>query len=500
MFHELGHFIAARLVGIRVEEFAFGFGPKLLTIFKRGDTEYTIHPFPLGGFVKLAAMEPGEEDVPDGFQAQSIWKRALVIFAGPFASLVLAALVFVALGVLAGYPTTTLENRVGTVYPRTEAYRSGLRAGDRVTAINGQKITRGEQMIDLIGDNPGKEVTLLIDRRGEQITKTATPRWLIQYLGAEWSFQEGAGVVTSFYADSAAEKAGIEARDKLVSIDGREIETGADMVAAIEAAGDKSTTVRVMRVDRMVTVEAKPAIQWVRFMDTRWIFPDGIASPAADARQGSIELGDRIRSINGSKIERGSQMVEALKSVSPGEPVRMTLQRGDETIEKTFRPGAENLAAIESSLYYSAGKLGFQPLPSLEKAGFGESLQQGLVFTRNLAMRVVQTLTSSQIKEDVGGPVMIARATAQSVALGPYWVVMMAGGLSMSLAIVNLIPIPVLDGGHLAILGLEAVRRKRLTREQMQAVQFVGLMMIFLLVIVVLWSDIFKITQGLAPR
>ena len=165
LFHEFGHFAAARLVGMRVEEFAFGFGPKMITLFKRGDTEYTLHPIPLGGFCKIAGMEPDEQDIPDGFQAQAIWKRALVIFAGPFMSFVLAVLVFVSLGVYWGFPDfAKVQNRVGAVNPQTEAYRMNLRAGDRILEINGARVTDGEQLTSFIHSRPGERINLVIDR------------------------------------------------------------------------------------------------------------------------------------------------------------------------------------------------------------------------------------------------------------------------------------------------------------------------------------------------
>lgn len=95
---------------------------------------------------------------------------------------------------------------------------------------------------------------------------------------------------------------------------------------------------------------------------------------------------------------------------------------------------------------------------------------------------------------------LIAQQTSMMVALGPYYVVQMAGMLSLSLAFINLLPIPVLDGGHLAILSIEAIRRKRLTPQQMQAAQMVGLVIIVTLVMVVLWNDIWKLTHGMVPR
>lgn len=415
MFHELGHFTLARLVGIRVDEFAFGFGPKLITLFKRGDTEYTIHPFPLGGFVKLAGMEPGEEDIADGFQAQAIWKRALVIFAGPFASFVLAVIVFTAMGVFWGFPTGNTENKVAMVNPKSVAANIGIRAGDHIIAIDNTTIKSGKDMTKLIHDNPGKELTLTVMRDSKTFTKTAVPRWTIFYLNAMWSFPEGKqGSVDAMADKSTAKDAGIHEGDKVISVNGKKISSGADFSSIIKNIGDKQAKIDLDRNGKTITVTAKP--------------------------------------------------------------------KGN------------------SEKYMAIGLLGFMPEQILKKAGLVESTKQGLILTKEIVVQIVQSLFSKKIAENIGGPVLIAKITQSSVARGPYSLVQLLGMLSMSLAIINLIPIPVVDGGHLAILAVEAVRRKRLTREQMQVVTMIGLFIIAVVFVTVIWSDLLKINQGLVPQ
>lgn len=501
IFHELGHFTAAKLVGIRVEEFAIGFGPKLIRLFKRGDTEYTIHPYPLGGFVKLAGMEPGEEDIPDGYQAQPAWKRAITIFAGPFASFVLAVLVFVGIGVFAGFlDQSNPQNRIGSVFPETEAQRMNLRTGDRVVSINGENVSNGMQMIDLIETKPGKQVTLTIQRNGNKLTRTGTARWLIRYLGADWSFQKpGTGVVQDMIKTSPADKAGIKPNDELVSINGKKITSGKQMVDAIESS-DGKVSIALRRSGKLVYVTATQAIQQVEFMGIEWLFPGGYVSEVSgQAAKAGLELNDKLVSVNGKKITSGAQLESVLRETENGQ-VTLVAERGEETKNIELSPKTQDYASLEASMYAAEGKLGFLPEPGKEKMGFTASVSEGLKITWNMAGQLVQTLTSSRIKEDVGGPLMIVKMTHQSMQLGPYFIVLMLGGLSMSLAFINLIPIPVLDGGHLAILAVEAIRRKRLTREQMATVQMVGLAIIVMLVLVVFVSDITKIASGLVPQ
>jgi regulator of sigma E protease len=501
IFHELGHFIAAKLVGIRVEEFAIGFGPKILRLFKRGDTEYTIHPYPLGGFVKLAGMEPGEEDIPDGYQAQPTWKRAVTIFAGPFASFVLAVLVFVGIGVFAGFlDQSNPQNRIGSVFPGTEAQRINLRTGDRVLSINGQKVNDGKQMIELIQTHPGEQVNLEIQRNGNSITKTGTAQWLIQYLGASWSFQKpNTGVVQDMMKTSVADKAGIKPNDELISINGRRITNGKQMLEAIKDNEGKADIV-LRRNGKTVNVNVTPTIQHVRFMGIDWLFPGGyVRSVDASAEKTGLKFSDKLVSINGKQITNGAQLENVFRNTKDKQ-INLVVERGEDTRSIELNPTPQDYASLEASTYEAQGKLGFIPEPGREKMGFTASVSEGLRITWNLAGQLVNTLTSSRIKEDVGGPLMIVKITHQSLQLGPYFIMLLLGGLSMSLAFINLVPIPVLDGGHLAILAIEAIRRKRLTREQMATVQMIGLAIIVMLVIVVFVSDITKIAGGLVPQ
>lgn len=507
MFHELGHFIAARAVGIRVEEFAFGFGPKLMRLFKRGDTEYTVHPVPLGGFVKLAGMEPGEEDIPDGFQAQARWKRALVIFAGPFASFLLAVIVFLFVGVYFGFPDLTKPaNRVGMVNPETEAARIGLRAGDWVIRIDGTRITDGRQMTNIIHASPGEQIRLVIRRDGRRMVKIGTAQWMISYLGASWSFMlTNHAKVEGVVDGSPAKRAGIQPEDELVSINGRRIIGGRDMVEAIKATRNATVTMELLRDGKLVTVKAKPDIEWVRFAGVKWGFPGAIAQEDRD----KIRRGDKLLSVNGTTIKSGQQLASMWQRLSSSkakipdselQSVELKLRRADkpEAIETVTMRVKDS--QIEVGYYDAIGLLGFLPEPTLVRAGIGESIARGLSDTGRRALFLIRVLTSEDIKESVGGPLMIASVTRSAVALGPYWILSTLAGLSLSLAFINLVPIPILDGGHLLIIAVEAIRRKRLTKEQMQAVQAIGLAMIALLFVVVMLADIAKFAGGKVPQ
>ncbi|MGQ9581599.1 MAG: site-2 protease family protein [Armatimonadota bacterium] len=512
LFHELGHFAAAKLVGIRVEEFAFGWGPRLFRFLCLHGTDYTIHVFPLGGFVKLAGMEPGQEYVADGFQAQPVWKRAVVVFAGPLMSFVLAVVVIIFVGVYWGFPDLdSPENRVGQVYPQTEARRIGLQAGDRIVRIDNLTIRHGKQMTQYIHDRPGQRVRLYIERDGRKIIKEATPQWVVSYLGATWSFMLRDRAQVEGVADrSEARRCGIEVEDVLLAINDQAIHGGQSMIDAIESIGFQKVRLLLMRNGRRTVVEAKPDIQWVAFAGAKWVFPGGVVeggedgvdiSPSSTAGRAGVRRGDKILSIDSTRVRTGEEFLRAIRgAVQRKKTVRVIVKREGAANPVVVFPTARECVSVRHGYFDALGLLGFMPAPSLEKAGFGESVVRGFREFGERTVYLFRVLTSKRVAQDVGGPVMIAKVTASSVRLGVYYVVDMAAMLSLSLAVVNLVPIPVLDGGHLLILLIEAVRRKRLSPQHVQAIMLAGFTTIVILIILIVYLDVFRIVQGLVPK
>ncbi len=181
-FHELGHFILAKLVGVKVVKFSLGFGPKILGR-KVGETEYLLSAIPLGGYVKPLGEEPGEEiseeDRPRAFNNQPVWKRASIVLAGPVFNLVLAYIIFVVfLG--ADFPvaipkldsiTTTIEN----VMEDSPAMKAGLIKEDTIVSINGESVRDWNEMADIFSENPGKELAVTVKRNDDLINMKIIP-------------------------------------------------------------------------------------------------------------------------------------------------------------------------------------------------------------------------------------------------------------------------------------------------------------------------------------
>ncbi len=264
-FHELGHFIMAKLIKIRVEEFAFGFGPKWIVIAKRGDTEYTIRPFPLGGFVKLAGSEFGEDTVPDGFQTKPWWARWLVYAAGPFMSLLLAYIIFCVMGFTIGLPISdNVLNKVDLVEPKSIAYKAGLRSGDEIISIDGKPTPTGKQVTDIIHNSGEKYIVLLVNRKGEEIkmkVKPKTKALILNSLGFEANRLDSEDVffrVHKVNKKSPAFAAGMKTDDKIISINGVKSNSGPELLKIVNENGNNAVTIVLDRKDEVVKVNLTP--------------------------------------------------------------------------------------------------------------------------------------------------------------------------------------------------------------------------------------------------
>ncbi|MGI6421925.1 MAG: RIP metalloprotease RseP [Syntrophomonadaceae bacterium] len=168
LFHETGHFIAARRVGIPVHEFAIGFGPKLIS-WKRNGVEYSIRVFPLGGFVRMAGEEPGDQSHPDGYSHRTPLEKIRVSFAGPFMNFVLALLIFIYSYTFIGIPQATDEPIIGMVFEGQPAEAAGMLPGDRILAVDGVQVKNWQEFTSRLTEQaPGTPVILELERDGQQ--------------------------------------------------------------------------------------------------------------------------------------------------------------------------------------------------------------------------------------------------------------------------------------------------------------------------------------------
>ncbi|KKM11804.1 peptidase [Clostridiales bacterium PH28_bin88] len=170
--HELGHFMVAKMVGIRVHEFSIGMGPVVLST-RKGETVYSLRAFPIGGFNRMAGMEPGDLEDERGFNKKSVGQRMAVIVAGSAMNFLLAIFLFIFVFMGIGVPSNTTV--VGGVLPGRPAEQAGLQRGDRILAVAGQEVDNWRELVEIIHRSPGKPLNLLVERAGKQMQFTVTP-------------------------------------------------------------------------------------------------------------------------------------------------------------------------------------------------------------------------------------------------------------------------------------------------------------------------------------
>ena len=177
VFHEFGHFLLAKLSGVGVLTFSVGFGPKLW-VKKKGETEYALSAFPLGGYVKMVGEDPEEEvkavDLERSFAHKSLLKRTAIVAAGPGFNLLLA--VFLLMVVFLFYGVPVLSNLVGAVEPDSPAAQAGIQTGDRIVAVDGQAVTAWDDLSSAIKQSGGQPLALRVQRSGEEVAMTVQPR------------------------------------------------------------------------------------------------------------------------------------------------------------------------------------------------------------------------------------------------------------------------------------------------------------------------------------
>lgn len=433
-FHELGHFIFAKLMRVKVLKFSIGFGPRLISK-KIGETEYILAAIPLGGYVKPLGEEPGEEiseeDKPRAFNCQPVWKRAAIILAGPAFSFLLAFLIFATFLSLK-YPVIVPDldalnalasNTIDDVMEGSPAMKAGLKIGDTVITINGKSISMWEEMKNMFEQNPGRELVLKVKRGDKVINISVTPELTkIKGKGGEKAIgtigvSKRTSIIGEVMENSPAMKAGLKNGDSILSIDEASVVNWEKMAMIISRNAGKELKLKIKRGDEIIDIRVIP------------------------------------------------------------EPERRKDNTGKEII--VGRIGISGpYYAIQSSSILQA------PLKGIE-AVYDWSV---------LTVRVVGRLfTGNMSLKQVGGPLTIGDVAGKAASAGPYSFFNFIAIISINLAILNLLPIPVLDGGHLMFLSVEAVRRKPLSERTMKVVNAIGLSLLLVLIVFVIYNDIMRI-------
>lgn len=420
--HEWGHFVVARICGVRVDVFSLGYGNRIFG-WKRGTTDYRISVFPLGGYVKMAGDNPAEErsGAPDEFLAKSRWRRLFIILAGPFMNFVLA---FVLLWGLykVGVPTPAYMHQpvqVAGVIPKSPAEQAGIKAGDKIVAIDGTKVANWDQALSVPSILPGRQVSIEVQRGGATIpVKETVPQDLADGFNILGCPQQRVQVDSLTRGDPAA-KGGLQAGDELVSINGEPLVNRDILMATIKQSGGKPLSIGVRRGGREFSVSMNP-----------------VYSDPGDG--------------GGKRWVIGA-------SFGPGETVR------------------------ESYSFFKAA---------------AESWGKNVTITKDI-LSVLGGLFSGRVSiKDLAGPVGIVSVSVQAAKLGFAEYIIFMAFLSVNLGILNLLPIPILDGGHVLMLAIEGSLRRDLSVTVKERFVTVGLVFLLAVFGFVMYYDVVRLLPG----
>jgi regulator of sigma E protease len=529
LIHEWGHFFAARKSGIKVEEFGFGLPPRLWG-FKKGETLYSLNAIPFGGFVRLLgedSSDPKANKNPRSFSVKPAWIKMLVVLAGVLMNFLLAFLLLT-IGfvfgtkplilngddLLDGIQHGTVQIQTGitvqSVKPGSAASEAGIMPGDILLTLNGNDIAFAEQIDDL--QKSTKALTLGILRDHQQFSLNLTPRT-----------KEEIGIYTPLFLprlqihsldrQSVFYQAGLRSGDILLKINNKDI-YGLDSYLEIFEEKPSQLSLMLLREEEIYNFQLTlPQDLKLPFVPTDTVVISKVF-PGSPASKAGFQFEDTIVSIEGNSVASPQQFVDMVGENKDKE-LHITINRRDalngiQMKEMTVRPDKNGLIGVGLELMYSQNnQLVFfhRELPtSIVKINdisypvwiapikaFDELVKLSVFTVQTFGDVIGSIFTRLAIPEGVAGPVGIFQMTSGFIQEGLFSLVRFMAVLSLSLAVINVLPLPALDGGRFLFILIEVVIGRKLNPKYEALIHAVGLVLFMMLILAVTYNDIVRI-------
>jgi regulator of sigma E protease len=524
--HELGHFVWAKVFGVKVLRFSLGFGPRIFGL-TRGETEYVIAAIPLGGYVRMLGEHPGDEvakkDEGRSFAEQPMWRRVVIVLAGPAMNLAFPLLLYfvVFLGERDMSPPV-----IGTVLPGAPA-DGHLLPGDRVLAVDGAEVHTFYELMQRVEGSTGQPLELTLERRRQQVEAVVTPvcsretRALgitreVGRIGV--STRSPLAVIGIISPASPAASARLRSFDRVIAAGGRPIERFSDLVEVLEPNRGGTLPITYLRPRRIeggladvlelsfyephvatLTPEPGPGSGVVRAgIESSDLYVSQVRAGSPEAAIG-LRPGDRLLELDGEPIRLFASFVEALQTSERTEH-EITFRRADQVITRSLVLSREQ-GETEFGERFDRYAIGIShwapttveapvPNPSPLSYAVEESFAATwdmITLTVTSVVRLVQGRLSVR---SLGGPLSILEGTQTAASGGPLDYLAFMAFISINLGLLNLLPIPLLDGGHLLFFLIEGVSRRPLAARAREVASLVGFGLLVLLMVLAFKNDL----------
>jgi len=508
IFHEFGHLVAARLSHIPVEVFSVGFGPVILKR-KIGETEYRLSVIPLGGFIKMAGEEEKAGPKPvhavaapeGGYMDKPLGVKVAVIAAGPLSNLVLGFILLLVLFAGFGQQYTA---PVISVDERSAAFAAGLRPGDTVVAVDGETVPTFDAFDAKLEQNAGKQVTTSLLRTGKRLDiPISVPVGYIDSMVPE--------VVGGVIPGTPAAATTLAPGDTITSVAGTPVRSWPHFTELVrkQTSGPYELSWRhggVVHTDTLRDSIIEDPETGARInlagiqVSTDWYIGPRIAAVVGTVRKGGpasrlLRPGDSIVEFAGLRIREWADFSNAVYSRG-GETVPIVWQRAG----RTMRGGVAVARNEEQLLGQPGGGIGISArVPrrrlSLPRA-IGEAATKAGVVTVQTYIVLYKSVTVKHFaRKALGGPIMVARIAYEGASWGWDYFLLLFAILSINLCVVNLLPVPVLDGGRVLLDCIAGIRRRNLTEKELDWAAGIGWAMIGALVLFTIFNDILKLLR-----